>query len=53
MRPIDYPGGQGAIDVYVRGFRQSSDSVLIDGLRSGFNPYGLEYEPFGWNGWKC
>ncbi|NUB17487.1 TonB-dependent receptor plug domain-containing protein, partial [Azospirillum brasilense] len=47
VRPIDYPGGQGAIDVYVRGFRQSSDSVLIDGLRSGFNPYGLEYEPFG------
>ncbi|MBB3264942.1 iron complex outermembrane receptor protein [Azospirillum sp. OGB3] len=47
VRPIDYPGGQGAIDVYVRGFRQSSDSVLVDGLRSGFNPYGLEYEPFG------
>ncbi len=47
VRPVDYPGGQGAIDVYVRGFRQSSESVLIDGLRSGYNPYGLEYEPFG------
>lgn len=47
VRPIDYPGGQGAIDVYVRGFRQSSEAVLIDGLRSGYNPYGLEYEPFG------
>ncbi|MFC5353710.1 TonB-dependent siderophore receptor [Azospirillum himalayense] len=47
VRPIDYPGGQGAIDVFVRGFRQSTESVLIDGLRSGFNPYGLEYEPFG------
>ncbi|MGY0777657.1 TonB-dependent siderophore receptor [Azospirillum argentinense] len=47
VRPIDYPGGQGAIDVYVRGFRQSSEAVLLDGLRSGYNPYGLEYEPFG------
>ncbi|WP_236783822.1 TonB-dependent siderophore receptor [Azospirillum humicireducens] len=47
VRPIDYPGGQGAIDVFVRGFRQSSESVMIDGLRSGYNPYGLEYEPFG------
>lgn len=47
VRPIDYPGGQGAIDVFVRGFRQSSESVMLDGLRSGYNPYGLEYEPFG------
>lgn len=47
VRVVDYPGGQGAIDVYMRGIRQSSDSVLIDGLRSGFNPYGLEYEVFG------
>ncbi|AWK88515.1 TonB-dependent siderophore receptor [Azospirillum thermophilum] len=47
VRPIDYPGGQGAIDVFIRGFRQSSESVMIDGLRSGYNPYGLEYEPFG------
>ncbi|WP_083897503.1 TonB-dependent siderophore receptor [Azospirillum sp. B506] len=47
IRPIDYPGGQGAIDVFVRGFRQSSESVMLDGLRSGYNPYGIEYEPFG------
>ena len=47
VHPIDYPGGQGAIDVFVRGFRQSSESVMIDGLRSGYNPYGIEYEPFG------
>jgi iron complex outermembrane recepter protein len=47
VRVVDYPGGQGAIDVHMRGIRQSVDSVLIDGLRSGFNPYGIEYEVFG------
>ncbi len=47
IRAIDYPGGQGAPDIYLRGFRAFNlFSMYRDGLRSGFNQYDTDVEQF-------
>lgn len=48
VRVIDYPGGQGAPDIYLRGFRAINFLGLYqDGLRAGFNSYDQNVEPYG------
>jgi iron complex outermembrane receptor protein len=48
IRAIDYPGGQGSPDIYIRGFRAFNLFGLYkDGLRSGFNQYDTDIEQFG------
>ncbi|MGQ9368212.1 TonB-dependent siderophore receptor [Azospirillum sp. ST 5-10] len=48
VRVVDYPGGPGAPDVYMRGFRDSGlFSLYRDGLRASFNPYDTTVEPYG------
>jgi iron complex outermembrane receptor protein len=45
---VDYPGGPGAPDFSMRGFRDTSIfGVYRDGLRSGFNSYDTNFEPYG------
>ncbi|KAF1072013.1 MAG: Ferrichrome outer membrane transporter/phage receptor [Pseudomonas citronellolis] len=47
IRAIDYIGGQGAPDLYMRGFRAFNlFGVYQDGLRSGFNQYDTDFETF-------
>ncbi len=47
IRAIDYPGGQGAPDIYLRGFRAFNlFSMYKDGLRSGFNQYDTDVEQY-------
>lgn len=47
IRAIDYPGGQGAPDIYLRGFRAFNlFSMYRDGLRSGFNQYDTDIEQY-------
>jgi len=48
VRAIDYPGGQGTPDFYLRGFRVL-DQVgnYRDGLRNGFNSYDTDIELYG------
>lgn len=49
IRAIDYPGGQGSPDVYVRGFRAFNLFALYkDGLRTGFNNYDTDIEQFAY-----
>ncbi|WP_244193813.1 TonB-dependent siderophore receptor [Bordetella genomosp. 12] len=48
IRAIDYPGGQGAPDIYLRGFRAFNlFSTYRDGLRAGFNQYDIDIETYG------
>lgn len=48
IRVVDYPGGQGAPDMYLRGFRTINFVGLYrDGLRGGFNAYDALVEPYG------
>ena len=48
IRAIDYVGGQGAPDIYMRGFRSFNlFGVYRDGLRSGFNQYDTDFETYG------
>lgn len=48
IRAIDYVGGQGAPDIYLRGFRSFNlFGIYKDGLRSGFNQYDTDFETFG------
>lgn len=48
IRVVDYPGGQGAPDIYLRGFRTINFLGLYkDGLRGGFNNYDALVEPYG------
>ncbi|OBS51544.1 TonB-dependent receptor [Methylosinus sp. 3S-1] len=45
---VDYPGGPGAPDYSLRGFRDVGlFGVYRDGLRAGFNNYDTNFEPFG------
>ncbi|MFF7708889.1 TonB-dependent siderophore receptor [Pseudomonas sp. NPDC007930] len=47
IRAIDYVGGQGAPDIYMRGFRAFNLFGLYkDGLRTGFNQYDTDFETF-------
>lgn len=48
VRIIDYPGGQGSPDIYLRGFRSINFLGLYrDGLRGGFNTYDTNLEMYG------
>ncbi|MDH6265949.1 iron complex outermembrane receptor protein [Rhizobium sp. SG_E_25_P2] len=48
IRAIDYPGGQGMPDIYLRGFRANSQIANYrDGLRNGFNAYDGDIEMYG------
>lgn len=48
IRVVDYPGGSGAPDIYLRGFRDTGlFSVYQDGLRIGFNSYDVTLETYG------
>lgn len=48
IRAIDYVGGQGAPDIYMRGFRSFNlFGIYKDGLRTGFNQYDTDFETFG------
>lgn len=47
IRAIDYPGGAGSPDVYLRGFRAINLAALYrDGLRGGFNQWDTDIEQF-------
>jgi iron complex outermembrane recepter protein len=47
IRAIDYPGGPGAPDFWMRGFRDfNMFGVYRDGLRAGFNNYDTNFEPY-------
>ncbi|MBM7329008.1 TonB-dependent siderophore receptor [Agrobacterium sp. S2] len=49
IRAVDYPGGQGSPDIYIRGFRAFNLFALYkDGLRSGFNQYDTDIEQFAY-----
>ncbi|WP_404482445.1 TonB-dependent siderophore receptor [Novosphingobium sp. BL-52-GroH] len=49
IRAVDYPGGQGSPDIYIRGFRAFNLYGLYkDGLRSGFNQYDTDIEQFAY-----
>ncbi|MEP9380624.1 TonB-dependent siderophore receptor [Aquabacter sp. CN5-332] len=48
VRVVDYPGGQGMPDIYLRGFRAIDQAAYYrDGLRSGFNAYDSDIETYG------
>ncbi|ALZ10882.1 TonB-dependent siderophore receptor [Pseudomonas aeruginosa] len=48
IRAVDYAGGQGAPDIYMRGFRSFNlFGIYKDGLRSGFNQYDTDFETYG------
>nr|WP_314873761.1 TonB-dependent siderophore receptor [uncultured Pseudomonas sp.] len=48
IRALDYAGGQGAPDIFLRGFRAFNLFGLYqDGLRTGFNQYDTNFETFG------
>lgn len=48
IRVLDYAGGQGAPDIFMRGFRAFNlFGIYQDGLRSGFNQYDTNFETFG------
>ena len=48
IRAIDYAGGQGAPDIFLRGFRAFNlFGIYQDGLRTGFNQYDTNFETFG------
>ncbi|ANH08367.1 TonB-dependent siderophore receptor [Shinella sp. HZN7] len=48
LRVIDYPGGQGMPDLYLRGFRAIGQYANYrDGIRNGFNSYDNDIEMFG------
>ena len=48
IRALDYAGGQGAPDIFLRGFRAFNLFGLYqDGLRTGFNQYDTNFEIFG------
>ncbi len=45
---VDYPGGPGAPDFSMRGFRDFGlFGIYRDGLRAGFNNYDTNFEPYG------
>jgi len=47
IRAVDYPGGQGSPDIYLRGFRAFNLFALYrDGSRSGFNQYDTDLEQY-------
>ncbi|WP_164738519.1 TonB-dependent siderophore receptor [Aquabacter cavernae] len=48
IRVVDYPGGQGMPDIYLRGFRANDQAAFYrDGLRGGFNAYDADIETYG------
>ncbi|MGE8189634.1 TonB-dependent siderophore receptor [Pseudomonas sp. NPDC086278] len=48
IRVLDYAGGQGAPDIFMRGFRAFNlFGIYQDGLRTGFNQYDTSFETFG------
>jgi iron complex outermembrane receptor protein len=48
IRVVDYPGGQGAPDIYIRGYRAINFlGIYQDGLRGGFNSYDSNIETWG------
>lgn len=48
VRVVDYPGGQGMPDMYLRGFRANDQAAFFrDGLRGGFNAYDSDIETYG------
>lgn len=48
IRVLDYAGGQGAPDIFMRGFRAFNlFGIYQDGLRTGFNQYDTNFETFG------
>ncbi len=48
VRVVDYPGGQGMPDIYLRGFRAVDQAAYYrDGLRGGFNAYDADIETYG------
>lgn len=48
IKVIDYPGGQGAPNIYIRGYRTINFLGLYqDGLRAGFNSYDQNVETYG------
>ncbi|WP_043879769.1 TonB-dependent siderophore receptor [Azorhizobium caulinodans] len=48
VRVVDYPGGQGMPDIYLRGFRAIDQAAFYrDGLRGGFNAYDADVETYG------
>lgn len=48
IRVLDYAGGQGAPDIFLRGFRAFNlFGIYQDGLRTGFNQYDTNFETFG------
>lgn len=48
VRAVDYPGGQGMPDIYIRGFRAIDQNANFrDGLRNGFNNYDADIEVYG------
>ncbi|OYZ99634.1 MAG: hypothetical protein B7X99_07255 [Rhizobiales bacterium 17-65-6] len=48
VRVVDYPGGQGMPDIYMRGFRAINQAAYYrDGLRAGFNAYDADIETYG------
>lgn len=48
VRVVDYPGGQGMPDIYLRGFRANDQAAFYrDGLRSGYNAYDSDIETYG------
>ncbi|GAC1039365.1 TonB-dependent siderophore receptor [Pseudomonas sp. No.117] len=48
IRALDYAGGQGAPDIFMRGFRSFNlFGIYQDGLRTGFNQYDTSFETFG------
>ncbi|MBN9083882.1 MAG: hypothetical protein BGP04_16730 [Rhizobiales bacterium 62-17] len=48
IKVIDYPGGQGAPNIYIRGYRTINFlGSYQDGLRAGFNSYDQNLETFG------
>lgn len=46
IRAKDHPGVQGMADVVIRGFYDVNASFYRDGLRSSFNRYDMDVEPF-------
>lgn len=48
VRVVDYPGGQGMPDTYLRGFRANDQAAFYrDGLRAGYNAYDSDIETYG------